>query len=368
MSTHDSTSHRPLHPADRRPLHPADHRRPHPAASQPHHPPVPHPHRPSGTHPRRARTVAGVLAAACALVLAATGCAATTSSAATEPTGRAATGASTPAAAPGRTASAAPEPAVLAEARVNVGEGATVGVGMPISVTFPRPVPAAQRAEVERRLTVGTEPAVAGAWSWVKDRNLLDGQRVDYRPPVYWKPGTRVTLRVGTKAVRHFTIGRSLTATVDVRAHTMTVREDGRPTTRIPVTAGRPGLDTWNGTMVVLDKQPKVYMDSRTVGLGDAYHGYYAWAVHVTTSGTYVHQNPNADTQAGRANVTHGCVGLATDGTAERFYRRVIPGDVIRVTGSKETVEAGNGYGDWNLGWSQWLAHSALRHKDATAG
>ncbi|WP_258056183.1 L,D-transpeptidase [Streptomyces sp. Ru62] len=311
---------------------------------------------------RRPRAALGALAAACALVLSATGCAATTSSAATSATtGPATRNAHRPTAAPSRTAPAVPEPAALARARVNVGEGATVGVGMPISVTFPEPVPRSRRAAVEHWLTVGTEPAVTGAWSWVKDRNLLDGQRVDYRPPAYWRSGTRVTLRVGTHAVRHFRIGRSLTATVDVRRHTMTVTEDGRPTTRIPVTAGRPGLDTWNGTMVVMDKQPRVYMDSRTVGLGDAYHGYYAWAVHVTASGTYVHQNPNADTYAGRSNVTHGCVGLATDGTAERFYQRVIPGDVIRVTGSKDTVEAGNGYGDWNLGWSEWLAHGAAR-------
>ncbi|MFC0055287.1 L,D-transpeptidase [Streptomyces actinomycinicus] len=345
MSTHDSTSRRPYDGPGHRPYD-----------STGRHPYV------STGRARGRRRVAGVLAAAGALVLAATGCAATTSSAAAGSSAPAGAGTRTPAHAPTRTAPAVPEPAVLAEAKVNVGEGATVGVGMPISVTFPRPVPRAQRAEVERRLTVGTDPAVGGAWSWVKDRNLLDGQRVDYRPPAYWKPGTRVTLHVGTKAVRHFTIGRALTATVDVRSHTMTVTEDGKPTTRIPVTAGRPGLDTWNGTMVVLDKQPKVFMDSRTVNLGDAYHDYYFWAVHVTTSGTYLHQNPNADTYAGRSNVTHGCVGLSTDGTAERFYRRVIPGDVIRVTGSKETVATGNGYGDWNLSWSEWLANSAVRH------
>ncbi|WP_225824372.1 L,D-transpeptidase [Streptomyces naphthomycinicus] len=348
MFTHDFTERAPGGPARRTPAGPA----------------------PRPARPARRRGVLGglgALAAACALVLTATGCAATTSSAATKPTGPAAKGTHRPGAAPGRTAPAVPEPAALAGARVNVGEGATVGVGMPISVTFPRPVPEEQRAAVEHWLGVGTEPAVTGSWSWVKDRNLNDGQRVDYRPPAYWKPGTRVTLRLGSHAVRHFSVGRSLTATVDVRSHTMTVTEDGRPTTRIPVTAGRPGLDTWNGTMVVMDKQPKVYMDSRTVGLGDAYHGYYAWAVHITVSGTYVHQNPNANTYAGRSNVTHGCVGLATDGTAERFYQRVIPGDVITVTGSKDTVEAGNGYGDWNVSWSKWLAGSAARHGKAGA-
>ncbi|WP_306184784.1 L,D-transpeptidase [Streptomyces sp. MK5] len=328
-------------------------------------------HRPASHRSRRSRpsrrlhVVTAAFAAAFALAASATGCAATSSSAATAPTRSAAASAPTPTASLSRTAPVVPEPAVLARAEINIGEGATVGVGMPISVRFPRPVPASQRAAVEHWLTVRAAPAVGGAWSWVKDRDLLDGRRVDYRPPAYWKPGTHVTLRIGTSAVRHFTIGRSLTATVDVRSHTMTVTEDGKPRTRIPVTAGRPGLDTWNGTMVVMDKQPRVYMDSRTVGLGDAYHGYYAWAVHITASGTYVHQNPNANTYAGRANVTHGCVGLATDGTAERFYRRVIPGDVIRVTGSKESVASGNGYGDWNLTWSQWLAHSASAHKGA---
>ncbi|WP_265562174.1 L,D-transpeptidase family protein [Streptomyces hygroscopicus] len=67
-----------------------------------------------------------------------------------------------------------------------------------------------------------------------------------------------------------------------------------------------------------------------------------------------------ANTEAGHRNVTHGCVGLATDGTARRFYDQVLVGDVVTVTGSaKDTVAAGNGYGDWNLTWNQWLAHSA---------
>ncbi|MFI9251632.1 Ig-like domain-containing protein [Streptomyces sp. NPDC053069] len=259
-----------------------------------------------------------------------------------------------------RPAPSVPEPAVLAQARVNVADGQTVGVGMPISVTFSRPVPAAERKAVESWLRVQTSSGTPGAWSWVKDQSLLDGQRVDFRPrTTYWQSGTKVGLRVGSHGVRHFTIGRSLVATVDARTHEMTVRT-GDTTRRIPVTTGAPGLDTWNGTMVVMDKQSKVLMDSRTVGLGKEYRGTYFWAVHLTTSGTYVHQNPRADTEAGHRNVTHGCVGLATDGTARRFYDQVRVGDVVTVTGAdKATVAAGNGYGDWNLTWKQWLAHSA---------
>ncbi|MET8450146.1 Ig-like domain-containing protein [Streptomyces sp. NPDC005209] len=44
-----------------------------------------------------------------------------------------------------RPASSVPEPAVLAQARVNVSDGQRVGVGMPISVTFARPVPVTER-------------------------------------------------------------------------------------------------------------------------------------------------------------------------------------------------------------------------------
>ncbi|MFD0282848.1 L,D-transpeptidase [Streptomyces lutosisoli] len=245
----------------------------------------------------------------------------------------------------------------LRGARVNIAEGQTVGVGMPISVTFDHVIPAAERADVERQLKVTAE--AEGSWSWVRDRNLLDGQRVDFRPRACWKPGTAVTVRAGAGITRHFTVGRSLVATVDVRTHTMTVEKAGS-TRRVPITAGAPGMDTWNGTMVVSDKSAKVFMDSRTVGYGDSYAGYYSYAVHLTTSGTYLHQNPKANTYAGHQNVTHGCVGLATDGTAKRFYDEVIPGNVVTVVGSKDTVAAGNGYGDWNVSWEQWRAGSAL--------
>ncbi|MFF1705845.1 L,D-transpeptidase [Streptomyces sp. NPDC058252] len=304
-------------------------------------------------------------AAVCALVLALAGCSAKAVADGSGGTGTG-TGPAGNGGGAGRTSTgtARPEPKPtstplksLTGARVNIADGQTVGVGMPISVTFDHVIPAAERPDVERQLRVTAD--AEGSWSWVRDRNLLDGQRVDFRPRAYWKPGTRVTVRAGAGITRHFTVGRSLVATVDVRTHTMTVKKAGS-TRHVPVTAGAPGMDTWNGTMVVSDKATKVFMNSRTVGYGDAYAGYYYYAVHLTTSGTYLHQNPKANTYAGHQNVTHGCVGLATDGTAKAFYDEVVPGDVITVVGSKETVAVGNGYGDWNLSWEQWRAGSAL--------
>ncbi|WP_328554438.1 L,D-transpeptidase [Streptomyces sp. NBC_00358] len=301
----------------------------------------------------------GAAAAVCALAL--TGCSARAAAdggdtGAGPGGGPAATGTASPAGKARPSPSATPL-ASLAGAHVNIADGQTVGVGMPISVTFDHPVPMAERADLERRLKVTAE--VEGAWGWVRDRNLADGQRVDFRPRVYWKPGTAVTVRVGAGITRHFTVGRSLVATVDVRTHFMTLKTAGS-SRRVPITAVAPGMDTWNGTMVVSDKAPRVFMNSRSVGYGDAYAGYYYYAVHLTASGTYLHQNPKANTYGGVRNVTHGCVGLATGGPAKAFYDEVVPGDVVTVVGSRETVAVGNGYGDWNLSWDRWRAASAL--------
>ncbi|MFF7921284.1 L,D-transpeptidase [Streptomyces mirabilis] len=307
---------------------------------------------------RSRRIAAGWTAAAlCALALAGCSKGAVTGSAGTE-----VDTAAKPDTTAGRTPTTRPVTttplAKLTGAHINIADGQTVGVGMPISVTFDHAIPAGERAAVERQLKVDAD--VEGSWSWVKDRDLLEGQRVDFRPRAYWTPGTAVTVRAGSGITRHFTVGRSLVATVDVRTHMMRVVKDGR-TRNVPITAGAPGMDTWNGTMVVSDKATKVFMNSQTVGYGDAYAGYYYYAVHLTTSGTYLHQNPKANTYAGHQNVTHGCVGLATDGTARKFYDEVIPGDVITVVGSKDTVAVGNGYGDWNADWAQWRAGSALK-------
>lgn len=111
-----------------------------------------------------------------------------------------------------------PTPTVLKAldgARVSIADGQTVGAGVPISVTFDRPVRAAERTHVERQLKVvmdsGDEgfEGSEGSWRWVEDRDLADGQRVDFRPRVSWKPGTKVTVQVGAVLTRHFTVGRS---------------------------------------------------------------------------------------------------------------------------------------------------------------
>src|SRR4051812_14339933 len=65
-------------------------------------------------------------------------------------------------------------------------DGQVVGVGQPVIATFSHSVPSHLRALVTRRLTVGTTPAVGGAWHW------MSSTEAHWRPPTYWRPGTEV--------------------------------------------------------------------------------------------------------------------------------------------------------------------------------
>ncbi|MET9833562.1 Ig-like domain-containing protein [Streptomyces sp. NPDC006385] len=251
-------------------------------------------------------------------------------------------------------------------------KGTTVGVAMPVSITFNKPIE--DKAAVERGLTVTASPAVEGAWSWMKDRNGKD--RIDYRPKEFWKPGTKVTLRMSLSGVDagggvlgtqqrvvHFTVGKSVVSTVDVEKKTMTVAENGKVVRTLPVSNGKPGFDTWSGTMVVLSKVPTLRMDSRTVGIfgPEAYDiGEVRWNVQLTPSGTYAHAAPWNEGLFGKVNSSHGCVGMSTQ-DAKWFYDRVGLGDPVTVVNSAEdTVATNNGYGDWNVDWKTWKAGSAL--------
>jgi lipoprotein-anchoring transpeptidase ErfK/SrfK len=210
---------------------------------------------------------------------------------------------------------------------------------------------------------------VAGSWHW------FGSERVDFRPQQYWAPGTKVTLHMRLDGVKSgslygrqnrdvtFTIGRSLVATMDAATHRMTVTTGGKTTTLL-TSSGKPGFETWNGTMVVLEKDQDIRMNSATVGIfgvnaydiPDVY-----WDVRLTPSGTFVHAAPWNAGKFGNVNGSHGCVGMSTS-DAEWFFNQVIPGDPVTVLHSKDTVRADNGFGDWNLSWSDWTAGSALPH------
>ncbi|MFE7772654.1 Ig-like domain-containing protein [Streptomyces sp. NPDC057445] len=253
------------------------------------------------------------------------------------------------------------------------GTGTTVGIAQPVSLVFDSPV--TNKAEVERQLKVSTTNGTEGSWGWMKDWSGKD--RVDWRPKEYWRPGTRVTLNAelgGTDSgdggwfVRDytttFTIGARQIVKVDLDSHRLTLERDGKVVRQIPVSGGTPGGDkrSWRGTAVLMAKEGTINMNSETVGLGDAYDKMVNYSMRLTWSGMYAHAAPWNARWFGNANRSSGCIGMS-DADAAWFYGQVRPGDPFETKGAdtKGTVAPANGFGEWNLPWTQWREKSALR-------
>ncbi|MDJ0381819.1 Ig-like domain-containing protein [Streptomyces sp. G-G2] len=246
-----------------------------------------------------------------------------------------------------------------------------VGVAQPISIVFDNPV--TNKAAVEKALKVSTSNSTEGSWGWFKDYSGND--RVDWRPREYWKSGTDVKVQMNLNGVdsgggyfvkdynTEFKIGKDRRMKVDLDAKTMTVTTDGEAGTSYPISAGTPGgkKASWSGTMVLMAKEGTIRMDSQTVGLGDSYDKMVDNSMRLTWSGMYVHAAPWNSANFGRANTSSGCVGMS-DANATAFYEEAQVGDPFEVMGdgSKGRADIGNGYGEWNLDWTEWQKKSAL--------
>ncbi|MEU8843665.1 Ig-like domain-containing protein [Streptomyces roseus] len=250
----------------------------------------------------------------------------------------------------------------------------TVGTGMIISFNFNRSI--ANRADVERAITITSKPPVQVVGHW------FGKERLDFRPRAYWKPGTEVTVTMNLRDVQGapgsygiqdksvtFTVGRSQVSLVDAEAHTMEVRRDGKLIQTLPISAGAPKNTTYNGKMVVLEMFDVTRMNGQTVGFGGEYDiPDVPHAMRLTTSGTFLHGNYWASPDTfGSSNTSHGCVGLrddkggGSDTPAGWFFDRTLVGDVIEVVNSQDkTVAPNNGLGGWNMSWADWVAGSSL--------
>ncbi|MGW6588566.1 L,D-transpeptidase [Streptomyces globisporus] len=254
------------------------------------------------------------------------------------------------------------------------GRNTTVGIAQPLSVVFDHPVK--DKAAVEKALKVSTSNDTEGSWGWLQDYSGKD--RVDWRPKEYWKPGTKVTLDAQLNGVdtgaeggwfvrdyaTTFTIGAAQVVKVDLDGHRLALHRDGKQVLDLPMSAGTPGGEkaSWRGTAVLMSKEGTINMRSETVGLGDAYDKMVDYSMRLTWSGMYAHAAPWNANYFGQANRSSGCLGMS-DANASALYGQVRVGDPFEMTGaeSKGTVAEGNGYGAWNVSWTDWQAKSALK-------
>ncbi|WP_066926168.1 Ig-like domain-containing protein [Streptomyces sp. NBRC 110611] len=259
-------------------------------------------------------------------------------------------------------------------------DGSTVGVGMPVSINFDKPVKNKAAVESAIKVSASSNQRVVGHW--------FSDTRLDFRPRGYWQANSEVTMALGLDGVQaspgvtgiqnktvRFHIGHAQVSTVDIKTHWMTVKRDGEVIKTIPISAGSTENPTYNGKMVISERFEQTRMNGSTVGfkkkdgkgeydIPDVPH-----AQRLSSSGTFIHGNYWGKGIFGRANTSHGCIGLkdakgADDPTTDGawFFDHSRTGDVVEVINSSDrTIKPDNGLNGWNMDWSQWVAGSALR-------
>ncbi len=239
------------------------------------------------------------------------------------------------------------------------------GVGMPVILTFSQPI--TNKAAVERSLQLRTSKPVVGAWYW-------DGsQTLDFRPRDYWPAGTTVSFTGHLNGVQGapgmygfhtltqtFDIGASLVAVANTATHRTQIYYNGKLRYNWPISSGKPGDATPDGSYLTIEKGNPVQMT------GPGYSLSVPWSVRFTFSGDYYHDAYWSVGEQGFANVSHGCVNLSP-ADAEIYYKLAVPGDPITVVHSPKPGTWDNGWTEWFLGWPQYLKGSAL-HEAVQAG
>jgi lipoprotein-anchoring transpeptidase ErfK/SrfK len=255
-------------------------------------------------------------------------------------------------------------------------EGNTYGVGMPVVVEFSPGVPAKDRAGVQKRLFVTTDPPQPGAWHWV-----ANGSQAYYRAPQYWQPGTKLTARIAleghpmgsgrygdTDRRASVTIGHKLVLDVDNGSKQMRVYENDTLIKTMPVSLGKKSTPSSSGTMVIMDKQETTIFDTYAeLGPTEGYRVNIDFAQRLTWGGEFLHAAPWSVGDQGRRNVSHGCVNVST-ANAQWLFGKTKIGDPVVVQGTERRVEPGNGWTAWDMSWAEFIKGSALPVEVAANG
>jgi lipoprotein-anchoring transpeptidase ErfK/SrfK len=247
-------------------------------------------------------------------------------------------------------------------------DGKTYGVAMPVVVEFNPGIKKADRAGVQKRLFVRTDPPQPGVWSWTSS-----GTQAYYRGPEFWQTGTKLTVRIAVGGLptgggrygdqdRSATskIGRSFVMKVDNKTKKMTVVENGKTVRTMPVSLGKASTPSSSGTMVVMEKMAATVFDTTAeLGPDEGYRTEIEYAQRLTWSGQYIHSAPWSVGSQGRRNVSHGCVNVAPS-NARWLFDKTLIGDPVTVQGTGDKLVAGNGWTAWDLSWKDFIKGSAL--------
>lgn len=247
-------------------------------------------------------------------------------------------------------------------------DGASFGVGMPITVTFDEPVE--DRAAAEKAMIVRTATPIEGAWYWTGPTEAI------YRPKEYWPGNSTIELDLALRGVevspgqfgddnRRFTYETpdSVVMKADANTLMMKVFVNGKKDAEIPVTMGMDGYETLSGTKLIMTKERTRIMDNATAGVSeddpDHYRVEVDYAMRLTWHGEFLHASPWAAGAWGNSRISHGCTSMSIDNAAYLFNIAHI-GDPVEITGTPLKQNPGNGITVWNISWKDWEAQSGL--------
>jgi lipoprotein-anchoring transpeptidase ErfK/SrfK len=264
------------------------------------------------------------------------------------------------------------QPQRLLHGQLNVGDGKTYGIAMPISITLRdaagNPAKVTNKAAVEKAVTVESSPSAEGTWGWLENDTA-----VHWRPKEYWSPHSKVELTAklyglelaeGTYGTADLTadfeIGRSQIVQGNTRTHRMAVIRDGKKVADYPVSYGLdsdPGRATRSGTHVVMSKHATYFMNNPGYGYEDFE---VSWAVRISNNGEFTHAAPWSLGDQGNTNVSHGCLNLSPQ-NAKEYFDSALTGDPVEIEGSSQRLGPKDGaYHDWTYSWDEWTEKSAL--------
>jgi lipoprotein-anchoring transpeptidase ErfK/SrfK len=244
------------------------------------------------------------------------------------------------------------------------------GVGMPIILYFSQHI--ANKAAVERAFQVSSSKPIVGSWYWDDSCNMAVSCAY-FRPRDYWPANTTVSFTGHLDGVegapgvyghhtltQTFRIGASVIAVGSPQSHRTQIYYDGRLRYNWPISTGKPGDATPDGSYLTIEKANPVRMT------GPGYNLLVPWSVRFTFSGDYYHDAYWSVGQQGFENVSHGCVNLSP-ADAKTYYEMAVPGDPITIQNSPRGGVWDNGWTEWFLTWQQYLKGSAL-HEAVQAG
>ena len=252
-----------------------------------------------------------------------------------------------------------------ADAAIYPLDGMKVGVAQPLQITFSEPV--LNRDAVEKAIKISSSSGQVGDFHW------FSNTMVRYRPENFWAANSTITMDMklfgvdlGKGQIGNFNkkvtvhIGDKKVAVADATAHTFKAFINDKQVGEWPATMGDTRFPSARGYLVLMEKYRVEHMSASSIGLKPGDPAYYGeldvnFATRLTPSGEFIHQaTDSALPFIGKANLSHGCIGLGPDG-AQWVFDNMTAGDVVQVVNTDGDYAANDdGYGDWNIPWAQY--------------